>query len=128
MVETKNNEFSTQGELEPAPKYAVGDVVRISVDDGELDPRLWLITTPEKNTPTGLEMGRIQIDEDGKALGADGTIDVDSIVEKVGSRKTPEEVIKISMDAFEAQYGDTVPTEVVLEMIVRNAGFDTKDE
>ncbi len=125
MVETEAIQTPAP-ELEPSQEYGVGDVVRLK---HSLDPEAtWLLTTPIKDTPDGPMTGGIEIDKDGIGLGVDGSILIDDIKEKVGPRKTHDEVKAIYVDAFENKFGKTIPREEVIAMLERQIGAESADK
>ncbi len=111
---------------EPSDEFSIGDVVTLK---HSLDPEaMYLITTPIKETPDGPMTGGIPIDQAGNGLGMDGSFLVDDIKEKIGARKTIEEVEEIYVDMFAVKYGDTIPTEDVIAMLKRQIGEEATEE
>jgi hypothetical protein len=124
MVETEIKQTSLP-EHESASTYAVGDVVKLR---NSVNPdALWLLTTPIKETPDGLMTGGIEVTQDGKGLGVDGSILVNDIIEKVGPRKTRQELTEIYIDAFETKYGNTIPRAEVAAMLARQIGEEPSE-
>lgn len=125
MVETETIQTPAP-ELEPSQEYGIGDVVKLK---HSLDPEaMWLLTTPIKDTPDGPMTGGIPIDNNGNGLGLDGSILIEDIKEKIGTRKTVDEVTSIYLDMFAVKFGNTIPTEQVVGILKRQMKLDEREK